>query len=404
MDPADIVERDETPAAEPDPAAAADAAVEGAPLELPDIDAAAVVERGDTLPTDIDVSARPINRRSPFYLGFVGALGVLVAWGLVQLLGDLSHILTSLAVAVFLALGLNPAVESLMRRGLSRGWAVLAVFTGLVTVFTLIGLLVVPPVVTQTQSLFNEAPRLLEDLQGTPAFQRFDAKYDLLSRAQKEIEARVTSGDTVTTLFGGVLGAGKAILDGLVGAFTVLVLTLYFLVTLPKAKAATYRLVPLTRRARVVQLSEEISRRVGGYVMGQVVVAATNAVFALVMLLILDLPYAAIIAVTVGFLALIPILGTLVGGVVVVLVALLSSWQAALIMLIYYIFYHFLESYLIAPRIMRRAVEVPPAVTIIALLAGGTLLGVVGALIAIPVAAGLLLIYEEVVVPRQQQS
>ena len=118
---------------------------------------------------------------------------------------------------------------------------------------------------------------------------------------------------------------------------------------------------------------------------------------------VLGLPFAAVLAVIVGLLALIPVAGTLIGGTLVTLVGLASSWTEAVIVLCYYVAYHLVEAYLLGPRIMKRAVEVPVAVTIVAVLAGETLLGILGALVAIPIAAGLLLIYEEVVVPRQQR-
>jgi len=349
-------------------------------------------------------ASRPLDRRSPFYIGFVGALGVLTAWAIVQVFSQLSQVLIFLLVALFLALGLNPVVESLIHRGLSRGWSVLVVFIGLVLVFALVGALVLPPVIDQTQALFENGPDLLSRLQENHLFKDLDEKYHFVERAQHELQTRLTSGAVIGHVFGGVLGAGKAILDSVVGAFTVLILTLYFLATLPKVKESAYRSVPLSQRPGVVRISEEIARRVGGYLMGQVVVAIIDGVLCFVMLEILRLPYAAVISVVVAFLALIPIVGTIVGGTLVTIVALLVSWPKAVIMLGYYILYHVFEAYVLAPRIMRRAVEVPPAVTVVAVLAGGTLLGVIGALIAIPVAAGLMLIYEDVVVPRQQRA
>jgi predicted PurR-regulated permease PerM len=190
--------------------------------------------------------------------------------------------------------------------------------------------------------------------------------------------------------------------DGVVAVVTVLVLTLYLMAALPSVKAAAYKLVPQRRRARVVYLGEEISQRVGGYVLGQATVAVINGALTWVMLVILGLPFPAVLAVMAGLLALVPIIGTIVGGVVITLVALSIGWGTAVFALGYYIAYHALEAYVLSPRIMRRAVDVPAVVTIVAVLAGGTLLGVVGALVAIPVAAGLSLIYDQVLVPRQQ--
>ena len=133
-------------------------------------------------------------------------------------------------------------------------------------------------------------------------------------------------------------------------------------------------------------------RRTGSYAIGQVAVASINAFFSWVMMMIVGIPYAAVLAVAVGFLGLIPMVGATIGASLVCLVAL-----------VYYIVYQQVENYVVMPRIMRQTVSVPGPVTVVAALAGGTLLGILGALLAIPVAAGLLLLYEEVLLPRQRR-
>jgi predicted PurR-regulated permease PerM len=184
----------------------------------------------------------------------------------------------------------------------------------------------------------------------------------------------------------------------------VLVLTLYFLSSLPRVKQGAYAVVPSSRRARVQSLSEEIMRRVGSYATGQVAIATLNAVLSYVMMTIVGIPYAAVLAVTVGLLGLIPMIGATLGAVLVCIVAFFAEPNKALIAGIYYLVYQQIENYLVAPRIMQRTVSVPGPVTIVAALAGAALLGVLGALLAIPVAAGLLLLYDEVLVPRQNRA
>jgi len=186
-----------------------------------------------------------------------------------------------------------------------------------------------------------------------------------------------------------------------VSVFTVLVLTLYFLSSLPTIKRAAYAMVPASRRPRVAILAEEIMRRVGSYAIGQVLVATINACCSYLMMKIVGIPYAAVLAVVVGLLGLIPMVGATLGALVVALVALFGDPVRALIALTYFLVYQQIENYLISPRIMQRTVSVPGAVTIIAAMVGGALAGVLGALLAIPTAAGLLLLYEEVLVPRQ---
>ncbi|HEX8496463.1 MAG TPA: AI-2E family transporter, partial [Actinomycetales bacterium] len=204
--------------------------------------------------------------------------------------------------------------------------------------------------------------------------------------------------------FGGVVGAGKAVVSGLFSAFTVLVLTLYFLASLPRVKAAGYRAVPFSRRQRVTYLSEEISRRVGGYFIGQLAVATINGLCSYLLMVVLGIPYAAVLAVLVGLLGLIPMVGATIGAILVLVVALFTSTSDAIVVGIYYVIYQQVENYVIAPRVMSKTVAVPGAVTVIAALVGGSLLGVLGALMAIPAAAGLLLIYQEVLLPRQRTA
>ena len=201
-----------------------------------------------------------------------------------------------------------------------------------------------------------------------------------------------------------MLGAGKALASGFFGFLTVLVLTLYFLASLPRMKDTAYGMVPSSRRPRFMSLSEEIMRRVGSYAIAQVAVATINAICSYVMMSIVGIRYAAVLAVVVGILGLIPTVGASLGAAVICLVALFDEPQKAVIALLYYAIYQQVENYVVAPRIMHRTISVPGSVTVIAALVGATLAGVLCALLAIPVAAGLLLIYEEVVLPRQRQT
>lgn len=340
---------------------------------------------------------------SPFMFGFFGALGVLVAWWLAQNVGRLGSVITFILIAIFVTLALNPIVESLTRRGLSRPAGVFAVFLGMITVLGLFGWLVVPTIVQETSTLIERAPRYFADLNTQPWVIDLNERYDLAERINTEVENRLEDTSFISTIFGGVLGAAGAVAGGLIGFFTALVLTLYFLAALPTVKDAAYKAVPLSRRPRVIGLAEEIMRRVGGYALGQVAVATINGACSWVMMQLLGVPYAIVLAVLVGILGLIPLVGATLGAVIVALVALSQGWVIALIVGIYYVIYQQFENYVIVPRVMARTVSVPGAVTVVAVFAGGTLMGVLGALIAIPVAAGLLLLYNEVVIPRQQR-
>lgn len=366
-------------------------------------DAAPTSPPGSDGRRDFGQAGRPLNRQSPFFVGFVGALGVLAAYGLWQAVASLDTVLTLIVISFFLTLALNPLVEFLVRRRLARGLAVTVVFLLLVLVFVLLGSLVLPPVSQQATDLVNSTPRYFEEILRNPQVQELDRHYEVIARIQEELNRRITDNAFMSQVAGGILGAGRLIASGVFSTLTVLVLTLYFLVSLPALKQAAYALVPASRRPRVISLSEEMMRRVGSYAIGQIAVAAVNAFCAWIMMSIVGIRYAAVLAVAVGLLGLIPMVGASLGAVIVGVVALFDDPTKAVIAITYFVIYQQIENYLVAPRIMQRTVSVPGTVTIVAALVGGTLLGVVGALIAIPTAAGLLLLYEEVLVPRQRR-
>ncbi|MEP7331631.1 MAG: AI-2E family transporter [Terracoccus sp.] len=352
---------------------------------------------------DFGTAGNPLNRQSPFFVGFVGALGVLVAYAVVQAIGRLDTVITLLVISFFLTLSLNPLVEALTRRRLARGWSVAVVSLGALGVLALILWVVIPPVAAQSTELANNAPGYLSDLLKDHWVQDMDHRYQVIAKIQEEVDKRVADGNLWVGVFGGVLDIGKVILSGVFGVLTVFVLTLYFLASLPSIKHAAYSVVPASRRPRVISLSEEIMRRVGSYAIGQVCVAAINAFFAWIMMTLIGLRFAAVLAVAVGLLGLIPMVGATLGATVVALVAFFDEPKKALIVIVYFVVYQQIENYAVMPRIMQRTVSVPGVLTVVAALIGGTLGGIVGALLAIPVAAGVLLLYDEVLVPRQRQ-
>jgi predicted PurR-regulated permease PerM len=184
----------------------------------------------------------------------------------------------------------------------------------------------------------------------------------------------------------------------------VIILTIYFLADMPRVTKTVYRLVPHSRRARGGMLIDEMFARVGGYVLGNAITSVIAGVGTLIWLEIFSVPYPILLSVFVAFMDLIPIVGSTVAGIVVSLVALTVSWPVALATAIFYVVYRNLEDYLITPRVMNRTVKVSGLVTVIAVIIGGALLGVIGALIAIPIAAAIKLVLEEITFPRLDDS
>ncbi len=345
-------------------------------------------------------SHQPVSvlRHSPFNIGFFGALGALIAVFLTQQLLSISSVLVLLVMAMFLAIGLNPVVEWFMRRGVRRGLAVLVVLVVVIAVLALFVGAVAPVISDQIALITKNAPGWFTDLQRNATVEQLDERFSVIDKARDY----VTDGDFTQQVFGGALGFGLAVLSVLTNTFIVLVLMIYFLASLPSIKHAGYSLAPASKRPRVSELGDRIIRSTGAYVSGAFLVSLCAGVSTLIFTFIVGLSdYSFALAFIVGLLSLVPVVGAVVSGVIMTLLALTVSPTVAIIAAIYYVAYQQLESYLISPRIMKKAVDIPGAITVIAALAGGSLMGIIGALLAVPVAAALLLLHREVFLKRQ---
>ncbi len=336
------------------------------------------------------------DRRSPFWIGLVGGLGVGAAYVVGRTIFDARQILLLIFLALFIAVGLEPLVALLNRHRVRRGFAVLIVT--LVALGAVSGLLAaaIPPLVNETSDFVRLAPHYLQDLNDKSSFLgNLNKHFHLVAHLKSSL-----SHGGLSSIASGVVGAGKVVVD-LLGAFLiVLVLTIYFLADMPRVTRTIYHLVPRSRRARAGLLIDEMFARVGGYVLGNVITSVIAGVGTLIWLEIFSVPYPLLLAVLVGFLDLIPIVGSTVGGIIVSLVALTVSVPIAVATAIFYIVYRNLEDYLITPKVMNRTVKVSGLVTVIAVIVGGALLGIIGALIAIPIAAAIKLVLDEVTFPR----
>ncbi|MFC5790150.1 AI-2E family transporter [Agromyces tardus] len=350
--------------------------------------------------------------QNAFRVALAGTLGVGVGLLILSSISSLSTILTYIGAALFLALGLEPAVGALERRGLPRWAAILVVITGVAALAAALVLAVVPIIVDQVTQLVEEIPNIVEQVNSVDWIERLQEQFPLL--AIDEISAQVSAGltdfftnpDQLSELLGGVWQVAIAIGGGIFAVVIVVILTLYFTASLDSMKRATYQLVPASKRARFADLTEQITQSVGRYVIGQVTLAAFNGVLSFIFLSIIGAPFPAVLAFVAFMFSLVPLVGTLTGSIIIVLVCLipgLGSPLTALVAAIYYLVYMQVEAYLLSPRVMNRAVKVPGALVVIAALAGGSLLGILGALIAIPVAASALLIIKQVVIPRQNE-
>ncbi len=354
-------------------------------------EAAAVAEETGGL----GVPGRPINRRSPFMIGMAGAFGVAVTYGLVELFIRARAVLILIGLALFIAAGLDPIVGWLTRHRMPRWAAVLTVIGCSVGVIAAFLAAAIPPLTNETTALAHQIPHYVQDLQNRNSqLGKLNVKYHL----QQRLTTLVTSKGS--SLVGGVLGAGALVLSTASSLLAVLVLSIYFLSGLPQIKLFAYRLVPHSRRPRVILIGDEILAKVGGYVLGNFITSVIAGAGTFLWMLAFGIPYPLLLAMFVALLDLIPVIGSTIGGVVVTLVALTVSLPVAVGTLVFYVGYRLAEDYLIVPRIMGRTVEVPAIVSLIAVLLGGVLLGIVGALVAIPTAAAIRLVLNEVVIRR----
>ncbi|OYN86592.1 AI-2E family transporter [Parenemella sanctibonifatiensis] len=348
--------------------------------------------------------SEPSNRllqMSPFAFGFFACAGGLLAIGLAQGLLQISSIVVTIILSLFLALGMNPAVEFVTRRGLPRLVGVLMVSVAFLAIVAAIIWSLIPIVADQVDALIVNVPGYIQNLQSNPAFAELEARYGIISMAT----TAATQSLRPDVLFGGLVGAGRILFDTVFSTVITIVLTLYFLTSLPAIKQQAYRLSPASKRPRGRYLADQMFERIGSYLSGMFFVASLSGVCSFIFLNFVGMgEYALALACVVAALAFIPLIGNPVSMIIVTLIALTQGITTGIFCLIYFLIYQQIEAYGIIPRVFQRSVNVPGAVVVIAALVGGSLLGVIGAVLAIPSAAVLLLLYREVLLPRLDHS
>lgn len=337
--------------------------------------------------------------------GFRVALGLLAAALLALVVVNLSDVLLSVFIAAFVALGLDPLIRWFERRGMSRASAIVTVLILFIAVVVGIVWILIPPVVDQATSLITNLPGQVKGLEDSGWFEQVNETTNgLAGTLATGIGDILSDPNTWATIGGGALAFGASILNAVSTGFFVVVLSIYFIATLDSSKRAIYTLVAASDRPVVVPLAEKIMQSIGKYLSGMVVLAFLNAVFSTILLVLTGNPYALILGVIALFVTLIPLIGTVLTTVLMTVVSLFVSPTAALIVFIAMLIYMQVEAYILTPRVMGKAVQVPGTIVLISALAGGTLLGLLGALVAIPISAGILLILREIVIPKQAVS
>ncbi|MET0966806.1 MAG: AI-2E family transporter [Nakamurella sp.] len=364
------------------------------------------IAQAETVAAEISSEERPMGRlgrrfnwRSPFFVGMTATAGVAVTVAAVYLFLTAGSVIVLIGLALFLAFGMEPAVSWLVTHKFPR-WA--AVLTVLFVIVLAVGAFIaaaVPALVAQGEQLVADAPQFLQEAQDSNSLiGQLNERFQL----QDKLESILSSSSS--GIVDGVLGAGAAVFGALADTLVVFVLTAYFLADLPRIRSMFYRLVFGSRRPRAILIGDDILAKVGGYVLGNLVISVIAGVLTFIWLIAFGVPYAFLLSILVALLDLVPVVGSTIAGIVVAAVALSVSLPVCLLTIAFFVIYRFVEDYFLVPKILGKAVEVPALVTVVAVLIGAALLGIVGALVAIPVSAALLLIARVVLFPRLDQA
>ena len=340
-----------------------------------------------------------------YQIGLLGGLGVLTSIALGSAVVSLAGIITSIITALFITLGLEPLVQLLQRRVKKRGLAIGIVAIGVFGLLAAVFIAVLPPLISQANAFITNLPDLLKEFLKLPLVESIDSRLGgSVATALNSAGEFIVDSKNWPNLLGGVVKVGITIVNAIFGFLTVTILTLYFMSALPSIKRVGITLVAKTHRKKLEGIVDQVIGSVGRYVMGQVVVSSINTSILFTVLMIAGVEFAVVLAFINFLLVLIPIIGSLTGASIVILItAATSPTETTIAVAIALLAYIQIEAYLVAPRVLKKAVDVPTAVIIVSALAGGALAGILGSLLAIPTAATILLILREVWVPRQDK-
>lgn len=332
-------------------------------------------------------------------------IGLTALIGLVLLLGYLAwHVLSWILIAMLLAAALNPAVERFEQRGLSRGWASTVVFLIALLLLGLVGALVLPPLVAQVSEFVDAVPDFVDDLTaGRGPLGWLQDEYGLVDRIREAIEEQGA---------GGVLGLSEPFLDvvrsvvtAVVGTITIVFLTYFMLLEGPRTISSLLEQLPETARPRYERVGRDIYRTISGYVTGNLLISVLAGTVATVLLFAVGSEFAIALGLLVAILDLIPLAGATLAAIIVSTVILIETdWVRFLIVVAFFVAYQQFENHVVQPLVYGRTVELSPLGVLCAVLVGAQLAGILGALIAIPVAGSLLAVARELLQYRRDAS
>lgn len=382
-----------------------------APLAVdPAVGTDAAHASGDAVPDAIAASSGEApasktfwaNLNNPFSVGLLLTLGGLVAALLGLAFWNLSTIVIYIVFALFVALGLDPVVRWFERHHVGRAWAIVIVYSAFAVVLAGVLLLVVPALVQQISAFVSDLPDLVTEFQASDFYGWLTSTFGAqVGDMVTQFKTFLSNPANLAAIGGGVLNFAVGVGTAISGLIIVVVLSLYFLAGLPTMKKAFMQFAPARNRPKATAMTNQITDSIGAYLMGMVVLAFCNSIVAFLLHLFLGLPFPALMGVLAFLITLIPLIGSVLYWITATVIALFTGWLPALIFAVIYLIYMQLEAYVLTPRVMNKAISVPGALVVIGAMVGGTLLGLLGALVAIPVTASILLIIKQVFIPRQ---
>ena len=311
-------------------------------------------------------------------------------------------LLVLVLVAAFLSVGLDPAVRKLQSWGLRRGVAVAAILLSVVLV--LVGFLaaIMPPLVEQVTEFATNLPDYVRQLaERNPRIEQYVTDKDIAARLEK---ATSSIPGNIAGSIGGVVGVAGSVVASIFNTVTVIVLTVYFSLSLDRIHQGSLKLVARSKRQRAEELIDPILTKIGAYIAGNVAISVIAGITAFIFLIVAGVPFPVALALWVAIADLIPLVGATLGAVPAVIVAFFVSLPVGIATLIYFFAYQQIENYVIAPRVMTKAVDLSPAAVLLSALIGASLLGVVGVLMAVPAAAATKMLVQELVVPEAENA
>jgi predicted PurR-regulated permease PerM len=345
-------------------------------------------------PLTEEVTVRRPRSVVAFALSF--ALGVGVAYLGFRLFEKLQTVILIIAFALLIGLTLDPLIQFLQRRGMNRRLAGLLTWLAVVALLSAPVVLAVNAATSQLPMLIKTAPDLIKNAES-----HLGSLGDRLST----ITSSSTGGSfNPTKIIDYVLTSGELIFSAVTDIVVVAFLSLYFASELPKLHEIALKAVPASRRKRAGLMVDALITQVGRYMLSTVMIALLCGTGTTIWAACWGIPYAILLGALVSVLSLVPVIGSTIGGVIVTLVSLSVSLPTAIATLVFYIGYRVAEDYLIQPRVMRFSVELPGVITVPSVILGGAILGVPGALFAVPIALILRLLIREIVFPAVDRA